>query len=166
MASALGLVELNRSDPNQLADCLRNLHGPEMGIGDYLNLIATKLNLLSTSGAASRNVTVAGAAALDVYKVTVAGNLVTHQMSTGDAVSATTAALALLTAINADPIVGALVLATQVAGVITLTAKRKGTGGNAYTLSSSVVGTGTCVSAGALFTGCTGADDMLLISAA
>lgn len=84
---------------------------------------------------------------------------------TGDTV--TTIAAALKASINAHAVLGLAWLATNVAGVLTITAKRKGTGANAKTLVAAVTGGGATVTATAqaatfgLASAGTGLDDML-----
>lgn len=146
---------------------------PAAGIGSSLGA-ATALV------AASTTYTVTGTPTLnDVYSVTLqipyAGgpsNIVSNgvaqtrtlsvTINTAGAVSVTTAALQILTAINADPILSVFYKATQSAGAITITVvpaqffvttansafqffyiTTAGTVGNSLTVSGAVVGTGT-----------------------
>ncbi len=84
---------------------------------------------------------------------------------TGDSV--TTLATALKNAINAHASLSPLFTATSAVGVVTITANEKGTGGNAYTLTTAVTGGGatvTSAASAATLTGGTGLDDIAIIT--
>jgi phage tail sheath gpL-like len=164
-----GLADLNKADPSNLADCMRSIAGPNMGIGDLLNAIIAKINQPADSTAAAATVTIAGTMHTgDVVTTTVGGNAVAYTLVAGDS-TATLAAANIVAALNANAAMAALVTATNSAGVITLTAKRKGTGFNATALTAVVSGAGATTTAtaqaatfGAATAG-TGLDDILAI---
>lgn len=164
-----------------LATTVATLVGKEVG---YAMLpaagIGSSLGGATALVAASTTYTVTGTPTVgDVYSVTLqipyAGspsNIISNgvaqtrtvsvTLTAAQAVSVTTAALAVLTAINADSILGVFYIATQVAGAITIKVvpaqffvtvansafqffyiTTAGTVGNSLTVSGAVVGTGT-----------------------
>lgn len=168
---AMGLTELNRANPQNLADNLRALklsNGESMGIGSYLNACAAQAQQKTASTAAAATVTIAAPAAGDQVLIDVGTASFAYTLTAGDAASATAAATAVKNAINANAAMALIVLATNAAGVITLTALQKGTGFNAKVLRAQKYGVGatTVTPQAATFgaaTAGTGADDVLQI---
>lgn len=129
-----------------------------------LAVITITAKLPGTAGNATLAVNVGGH--LPTTTLTVSGGTLTGGTN-GDTL--TTIATAIKSAINADPNAGGLVTATSSGAVVTLTAKRKGTAANAYTLTAAVTGSGatvTATAAAATFGGSTagtGNNDVLAI---
>lgn len=166
---ARGLSEIDLANPNNFHDCLRAIKregfgetDSESGLGTLINLLIAQGNQSSSSVAAARAVTYAGTAtAGDVLTLNLDGEAYSHTVVDGTTV--TTAMTEMKVALNADPDYSARWLASNVAGVLTSTALRKGVGANSWLFSASKVGTGTFVAAGATFTGGSGVDDLLPI---
>jgi hypothetical protein len=167
----MGLSELNRANPQNLADNLRALklsNGESMGIGTYLNVLAAQANQKVASTAAAATVTIAAPAAGDQVLIDVGTASFAYTLSAGDAASATAAATAVRTALNANAAMALILLASNAAGVITLTALKKGVGFNDKVLRAQKYGVGstTVTPQAATFgaaTAGTGADDALPI---
>ena len=163
-------MALKFPDTDSALAVLRSVAGTGVDLVTWINQLITRVNTQTAlSVPATNTITIAGAPTLgDVYVSTFTlpdGTIhpVTSTLGVADAVSATTAALRHLTDINtAFPAAQYGVVASQVAGVITATAKRKGTGFNAATLVCTKTGVGT-LTAGALnFASGTGLDDLVL----
>jgi phage tail sheath gpL-like len=170
MTASVGLTALNRANPQLLPDAFRAMYqagyGTDtavIGIGDLLNQLIALANQGSGSTAASRAATYGGTAtAGDVLTLTIDGVDFAHTVV--DDTSVTTAMAEMVAALNADDTFSARYTASNAAGVITATAKRKGTGMNGTTFVASKVGTGTFVAAGATMTGGLLLDDILPIA--
>ena len=170
MSASMGLTQLNYANPHNVADCLRALkqagYGTDsdiIGLGDLLNLIIALANQGSNSVAASRVATYGGTAtAGDVLTLTIGGVAFVHTVV--DGTSVTTAMTEMKNALNADEGFSARYVATNSAGALTVTAKRKGAGMTGTTFVAAVTGVGTFVAAGATMTGGTLLDDILPIA--
>jgi phage tail sheath gpL-like len=167
---ALGLRELNNPTPGVLSSVLAAITCAAFGasatvpFGDLVNKLIAQGNQGSSSTAAARTATVAGTvAAGDVLTLTIGGVAFPHTIV--DGTDATSAATEYKNSLNADATFSAAYTASNAAGVITITAKRKGTGGNAITFAAAKTGSGgtTFTAAGATLTGATGVDDLLAI---
>jgi phage tail sheath gpL-like len=176
------LAEFNRGNENTVADCHRLMAGPNQPLGSWLNGLAKRANATAGSTAAAATVTLGGVFhAGDAVALTL-GNpglpyfnyannggkyTLSYTSQAGDA-TLTGVAASIVAAINADPVLNQAVLASNAAGVITLTAKVKGTGFNATTLSTAVTGVGattTSTAQAATFGAATagaGSDDVVL----
>ena len=169
MTTPLGLTDLNNANPHTLADNFRNLVGPGLAIGDYLNTVADRLNALSTATAAARTCTIAGTVTADdilsLALVAPDGFSFSYDHQIVNATSATTAADELEAALEADADFASRYTVNNTAGVLTITALRKGTAENATTFVVAKTGGGstTFVAAGATLTGGAGSDDILAI---
>ena len=167
MTASVGLTQLNRANPQILADAFRAMYqagyGTDtavIGVGDLINKLIALANQGSGSTAASRAATYAGTAtAGDVLTLTIDGVAFAHTVV--DGTSVTTAMTEMKTALNADEDFAARYVASNAAGVLTVTALRKGTGMNGTTFAASKVGTGTFTAAGATMTGGLLLDDIL-----
>jgi phage tail sheath gpL-like len=166
----MGLAELNNPTASQLTAALAAISLAGFGLtgtmkfGDMLNKLIAQGNQGSSSTAAAQTATVAGTvAAGDVLTLTVGGVAYPHTIV--DGTSATTAATEYKNALNADPVFSKAYVASNAAGVLTITALRKGTAGNAIALAAAKTGVGgtTFTAGGATLAGATGVDDLLAI---
>jgi hypothetical protein len=122
--------------------------GTGMDMEEYSDVGATSwLYRNDTPTAATGTITVTSNPSSGTFTVTVAGTTVT--VTSG--ASATDTATAIKTALNNDVTIGALVTATSLAAVVTITADTGGSAGNyAY---SATNGNGTITAAGSIMTG-------------
>lgn len=162
----LGLRELNHPSPGILSAVLTAIACAgfgatgTLGFGDLLNQLIAQGNQGSSSAAASQTATYAGTAtAGDVLTLVLDG--VTYNWTVVDGTSVTTAMTEMKNGLNAIAAFAAAYTASNVAGVLTVTAKRKGAGFNTKTFAASKVGTGTFTAGAATFAGGTGVDDIL-----
>lgn len=165
LTSTNSLAELNRAAPGSLADNLRSISGPGVALGDFLNLIVAQGNQGSSSVAASATVTLGGVVHTgDVVTTTVAGTAIPYTLLAGDS-TLTIAGASVSAALNANATFALSYLATNAAGVVTVTRRRKGTNGNGTTLTAAVTGAGatTTATASGNLAGGTGVDDLLAI---
>ena len=122
--------------------------GTGMDMEEYSDVGATSwLYRNDTPAAATGTITVTSNPSSGNFTVTVAGTTVTVTRD----VSTTATATAIKTALNNDVTIGALVTATSLAAVVTITADTGGSAGNyAY---SATNGNGTITAAGSIMTG-------------
>ena len=122
--------------------------GTGMDMEEYSDVGATSwLYRNDTPAAATGTITVTSNPSSGNFTVTVAGTTVTVTRG----VSTTATATAIKTALNNDVTIGALVTATSLAAVVTITADTGGSAGNyAY---SATNGNGTITAAGSIMTG-------------
>lgn len=170
IAVPAGLSELNRANLNNLPDLLRLVKGPDVPIGTLLNKIIATANAGNAAAvAAAQTATVAGTVAADdelTVTLTPPGYdafSVMHKIV--DGTSATTAGTELKNALNANSTFARWFVATNVAGVVTITAKYKGPAMNATKLAVAKTGAGsTTITAGAAtFASGAGTDDTHLL---
>lgn len=172
MKKVNSLATLNNGDPNRLHDAFRAIDqaGYDVtkdtavgGFGDLINKLIALANQGSGSTAASVTATYGGTATTgDILNISIDGEAYTYTVA--DGTSVTTAITGMKTALNADADFAKRWTASNAAGVLTITAKRKGVGYNGKAFSVTKTGTGTWVAGAAALAGGLLLDDILPIA--